>query len=245
MICLITLSNEMRKQKPLTFSRYKKNFRYSGDAVFSLIFERNSDKIGISKEKFAARNLKKIFAATFKLVPKIGFQAMSLRDLSSETGLSMGGIYSTITNKENIALIVKDVVTLVCNDIVQEANAQESPESSLEIMVRHFVYASTIMQPWFYFLYFETRSLSPAEQQESKELESSQVEELEKTIEQLRDSERPGPESGLVANMALALLQEHYLKPWKHKQTARTADQYADDCLQLVYRSIGRDSVAG
>jgi AcrR family transcriptional regulator len=235
----------MRHDKPLTFSRYKKSFKYAGDAVFQQVFERNSDKIGISKEKFAVRNLKKIFAATFKLVPKIGFQAMSLRDLSSETGLSMGGIYSTITNKENIALIVKDVVTLICEDIVREAKEHENPAAALETMVRRFIYASTIMQPWFYFLYFETRSLSPAQQQESKELENYQVEQLEAIIKRLRNDEERPPRADLVANMALALLQERYLKPWKYKQAAQTADAYADDCIQLLYRTIGIDPDAG
>ncbi|MES9975680.1 MAG: hypothetical protein ABW094_15595, partial [Candidatus Thiodiazotropha sp.] len=83
---------------------------------------------------------------------------MSLRDLLAETGLSMGGVYLTITNKDNIAIIVKDAVTLVCEDIVDKARAESDPVVALEVMVKGYLYASLLLQPWFYFLYFETRS---------------------------------------------------------------------------------------
>ncbi|MFC1363831.1 MAG: hypothetical protein G8D61_09245, partial [gamma proteobacterium symbiont of Ctena orbiculata] len=46
--------------------------------------------------------------------------------------------------------------------------------------------ASLLLQPWFYFLYFETRSLPLDHQNDSKNLERSQVTEIERLISRLR-----------------------------------------------------------
>jgi len=239
------------KSEYLSYSDFKREFAYKGESLYSLIFNRNKDKIRISKEKFAVKNLRKIIDATFHLSSKIGFQAMSLRDLSTETGLSMGGLYSSISSKETIAIMVKDVVALVCENIVEESRQQQDPAIALEILVRGYLYASTLMHHWFYFLYFETRSLPPVDQEQSKNIELTQVEELEKRINQLvlkkaklggggesKDGVDVCHKSEFVATMALSLIQERYLKPWKYHQAEKTIDDYADNCLRLIYRAV-------
>ena len=226
-----------------SYSDFKRNFIYQGDSLFTLIFERNRDKIKISTQKFAVNNLRKIFDATFQIAPKIGFQAMSLRDLSTTTGLSMGGLYSSISNKETIAIIVKDVVSVICTDVVEESRQQEEPKLALEVLIRGYLYASTLMQPWFYFLYFETKSLPVANQKESKNIELTQIKELESLIGQLAKGSDACHKSDFVATMALALIQERYLKHWKYKKAEETIDDYADKCLQLIYRALCIDEL--
>lgn len=240
-----TNTSQSRQQPSLavfsSYADFKRGFAYKGEHLYALVFNRNRDKIQISKEKFAVRNLQRIFEATFQLTPKIGFQAMSLRDLSTETGLSMGGLYSSISSKENIAIIVKDVVSVVCEEIVEESSKQQDPVIALEMLVRGYLYASTLMQHWFYFLYFETRSLPPDDQEASKNIELVQVAALEKRISQLRRKSDSCHKSSFVATMTLALIQERYLKPWKYHQAEQTVDDYADKCLQLIDRAICRD----
>ncbi len=231
----------------MRFAQYKKHFSFQNGALYRLIFSRHADKIKLSKEKFATKNLQKIFTATFQLVPKIGFQTMSLRDLSAETGLSMGGLYSTISYKENIAIIVKDIVGLVCQQLIEKANAEKDPKLALEIMIRGYLYASALLQPWFYFLYFETRSLPLKDQNESKNIELTTVAEVAHFIDEIRaknsgagnnKDKQTETASTLIATMVLAMIQERYLKPWKYKKSASTIDEYADQCLSLVYKAI-------
>jgi len=219
-----------------SFEEFAENFEYQGERLFSIIFDRNKDNIKVSKEKFAVRNLQKIFKATFTISPRIGFQAMSLRDLSAETGLSMGGLYSSIASKEAIAIMVKDVVAIVCDEIVANSMAQQDPVQALKTMVRGYLYTSTLMQPWFNFLYFETKSLPYKEQEASKNLELEQVSAMANILKRLK------PESDIdmsfVSTMALSLIQERYVKPWKHHQPEQTVDQYANDIVALIYKSI-------
>jgi AcrR family transcriptional regulator len=227
-----------------SYADFKNSFPYQGDKLFSLIFERNKDKIKLSKEKFAVKNLRKIFDATFRLSPKIGFQGMSLRDLSTEAGLSMGGLYSSISSKDAIAIIVKDVVSVICAEVVEESREQTDPKLALEVLMRGYLYASTLMQPWFYFLYFETRSLPHDEQEESKNIELTQISELESLIAKLAPHDSDAcHKSEFVATMALSLIQERYLKHWKYHKATETVDAYADKCLQLIYRAICVDEV--
>ena len=227
----------------LVYADFKRDFAYQGDGLYSLIFDRNKDKIKVSKEKFAVKNLRKIFDATFKMTPKIGFQAMSLRDLSTATGLSMGGLYSSISSKDTIAVIVKDVVSVVCAEIVEDSREQQDPKTALEVLIRGYLYASTLMQPWFYFLYFETKSLPQADQEGSLKIELVQVKELNTLISELTPNSDSCHKAEFVATMALSLIQERYLKPWKYHNAEETIDEYADKCLQLIYRAICVDEV--
>ncbi|MES9993325.1 MAG: hypothetical protein ABW098_15350 [Candidatus Thiodiazotropha sp.] len=235
---MASMTEECVPLRALTFAEFKKGFAYDEEQLYSLLFKRNQELIGIRREKFAVRNLKKIFRATFKLVPKIGFQAMSLRDLLAETGLSMGGVYLTITNKDNIAIIVKDAVTLVCEDIVETAKAEPDPTLALERLIKGYLYSSLLLQPWFYFLYAETRSLPLEHQNDSKNLERSQVSEIKGLIAELQEKPQQGYPAEFIATMALTMIQERYLKPWKYKQPAASIDEYAENCLRLIHHSV-------
>ncbi len=238
-VLLVSVSaQQLNHSTQLRYDDFKREFAYQGDALYSLVFERNKDNIKVSKEKFAVKNLKKIFDATFKITPKIGFQAMSLRDLSAATGLSMGGLYSSISSKETIAVIVKDVVSVICADIVEDSRECRDPKLALEVLVRGYLYASELMQPWFYFLYFETKSLPQIDQEGSLKIELVQVKELNDLIGQLAPNKDSCHKSDFVATMALSLIQERYLKPWKYHRSAETVDEYADKCLQLIYRAV-------
>lgn len=229
------------QQSFTSYREFEENFEYKGERLYSIIFERNKDKIKISKEKFAIRNLQKIFDATFLMSPKIGFDAMSLRALSAETGLSMGGLYSSISNKDAIAIIVKDVVALICEEIVEKSRAQNDPLEALRVLVKGYLYVSTSMQSWFNFLYFETKCLPLKYQEESKNIELIQVAELEKLIAKLSPDLKACYKPEFVATMAISMIQERYLKPWKYHNAADSIDEYADSCLQLIYRAVCLD----
>lgn len=232
----IPLQSQAQTEDFKTFDEFEKQFEYQGERIYSILFARNKDNIKISKEKFAVRNLQKIFNATFLISPKIGFQAMSLRDLSAETGLSMGGLYSSIASKEAIAIMVKDLVALVCQEIVAKSQSYDDPVEGLQTLVRGYLFASTILQPWFNFLYFETKSLPQLEQEASKNIELEQVAALANILKRLKPDS--AADMDFVATMVGALIQERYVKPWKHHLPKTTVDKYADDCLALVYKTI-------
>jgi len=210
------------------FEEYKSHFPYQDDQLFSLLFERNQERIKSKKVEVAAANLKKIFDATFHLSAKIGFHEMSLRDLSKETGISMGGLYSCLTKKEDIALMVLDIVEIVSQENNKKTTQEVDELASLEMAIKYHLYSCTILQPWFFFLYFETRCLSDEGQIRSKAIELSIIETIEKII-------KSGVDKGIfsvnspyfVSHTILIAIQDWYLKPWKNKRKNIDLEQYS------------------
>jgi len=223
----------------MKFEDFKTNFPYRGKSVYTHLFALHCNNIKTKKQKFAVNNLEKIFKATFKISSKIGFHEMSLRELSRETKLSMGGIYSCIESKEMIAIMIKDMVKTVSSNIVNNALQHEDRKHAMEEIVTHHIFAAELLHPWFYFLYFETRSLPSIHQKDSKTIELRITSTLESLLSEIDNNHNnDNKKYRFIATMALSMVQEHYLKYWKYKDTSLTIDNYADETLKLIYASL-------
>ena len=222
-----------------SYEAFKNSFPCHGDKLFEYIFERNPGVIQIKKKHVAIANLKKLFQGAFKISAKIGFHEMSLRDLSRETGVSMGSIYSCITKKDNLGVMVKDIVSELSQKNIQQGMQQPDALSRLEATIRLQFYTSCMLQPWFSFLYMETRSLPEPHQSESKQIEASSINNLAGLI-------NSGAEEGVfetrhgsfLAHAILVMLQDWYLKPWKHNYSSQNLEQYLSDVLSLLRDSL-------
>ncbi len=221
----------------MKYEQYKAQFPYKGKSIYATVFERHCDTIKTKKQKFAVNNLEKIFKATFKISSKIGFHEMSLRDLCRETGLSMGGIYSCLESKDTIAIFVKEIVQLVSLEIIEAALEQDNPEQALEDIIRHSIYAADILHPWFYFLYFETRCLPSKHQQDSKNIELNMIGKIE-TLLKKTSSGKNRKNYRFISTVAVAMIQDHYLKHWKYNSDNSSLDKYAGEIVKLVHSAL-------
>ncbi|MBX2848782.1 MAG: TetR/AcrR family transcriptional regulator [Acidiferrobacterales bacterium] len=205
-----------------SFAAFSDAFPLQGQSIYSTLFERHGELVQTQKEKFAVANLEKILSATFEISSTSGFEKMSLRDLSKRAGMSMGAIYSCITKKEDIALMVADVVRLSSELTQKHAMLANSSWKQIEQIIRFHLYASSLLQPWYFFLYFETRSLPDALQQESKQIELDAIESFQSKIEAgMANNEFYTSDARMVANMIVVMLEDWYLKPWKNLSTGR------------------------
>ncbi len=221
----------------MKYEQYKTQFPYKGKEIYKKLFERHADVIKTKKPTFAVNNLEKIFKATFKISSKKGYHDMSLRQLCSETGLSMGGIYSCVESKESIAILIKDMVKSISSEVIAEALKNNNAETALEDVVRNHVYTCDILHEWFYFLYFETRSLPLVHQQDSKNIELQIIGTMESLMRKAYPNKR-NKNYNFIATMAMAMFQEHYLKHWKYKSDSNLLDTYADEILKLVRSAL-------
>ena len=199
-----------------TFSAFLETFPLQGENLYTAVFNRNTDIVQTQKARFATVNLEKILSATFEVSSFSGFDRMSLRDLSRQTGMSMGAIYSCISKKEDIALMVADIVRLSSELTHQHAMHADSLWSQIEQSIRFHLYASTLLQPWYFFLYFETRCLPEQQQLESKKIELDAIDAFETLINAgVESGEFHTTDARMIANTILVLLEDWYLKPWK------------------------------
>ena len=193
-------------------------------------------EIRIKKEKTVVKNLERIFAATLKIGNDKGFHAMSMRDLSEETGLSMGALYAYFNSKENLLVMLQrngrnNFQTFLMNCVSED----KGPKQNLRMVLKTHLFMSETMQPWFYFTYMESKNLNKEERKIAVDFElyTDQI-----IIDILHQGEKEGvfkeQNHDLTAAMIKAMLNDWYLRRWKYARLNISVDQYGEDLLDFV-----------
>jgi len=214
------------------FEQFQQMTPLNGVNIWEYILDRHAGRIGVKRRKPALENLERIFGATFRLANDVGFRAMSLRDLCRETGLSMGGLYGYITGKDQLAEMIEDVVRHATQALPQLFVDVKSPLDRLEAMIRSSIYLSEILQPWFYFVYMDSRVLQVEQRSMAKQSELYVQTLLAKTI--LEISPQPQGDPTMLASHCLALFQDWYVKRWKYRAAKVSVDDFADSTVRTV-----------
>ncbi len=214
------------------FDQFQTMTPLNGETIWSYLVDRHAERIGVKRRKPALENMEKIFVATFRLANEVGFRAMSLRDLCRETGLSMGGLYGYIEGKDQLAEMIEDVVRQTTFELPRMFAQVEGPLERLESLVRGTIYLSEILQPWFYFVYMDSRVLNVDQRTMAKNSELA----IQTQIAELLDELRPLPAGNttLIAAHIVAMFQDWYLKRWKYRAAKVSVDEFADSVLLFM-----------
>jgi AcrR family transcriptional regulator len=219
---------------------FRDAWELEGEQFWRTVFEMHRDKMQIKNPKVAIGNLEKIFKATFSLANSKGFQAMSLRDLSRETGISMGGLYAYIGSKNDLASVIEGVLRHYIDKVVGSlAKENLQPKQRLKAIVYGEIYMMQILNPWYYFCYMELKGLDREQQEQAMELEL-------RFDRILIDAFKAGIELGqftcekpeLLAASITSQLQQWYLKHWKFKLRNTSMDEYAEYVYQNLLVSL-------
>ncbi len=220
----------------MTYNEFKKLVNLSKEEISGQILERNRDSIKVKKEKKVIDNLIRIIDATLAICSKKSFQAMSIRDLSAESGLSRGALYSYFTNKEELLVLIqsqgREIVYQVLTEQITKGN---DPVEKLGLAIKSHIYLSEAMRTWFYFTYIEARNLPKDEQKRAIESEL-QTEKIFIDIIDEGVTEKVFRDENviLVASVIKAMLQDWYLKRWKYKNRKVSVDEYADFVIHVA-----------
>ncbi len=215
----------------MDYREFKKIYGASAQDISLEVYRNNRDTIKIKKEKTAVNNLEKIFSAVFSISFKKGFQAMSMRDLSHKTGMSLGALYAYFKGKKALLQIIQTQGwAIIKKDLEQVSETHEGPRNRLRAVIKAHVFLSELFRPWFYFTFMEARNIEAAKSMEDH------TQNILAGI--LKDGEsqgifRPGNHE-LTACMIKAMQQEWYLKRWKYKKLKVSVDQFADHLVDLV-----------
>lgn len=220
----------------MNYSEFQKVIQYYRKSNAKEAITENRKDIRVKKEKTVAKNLQRIFEATLKIGNKKGFQAMSMRDLSEETNLSMGALYAYFTSKENLLVMLqrngRDNLQKVLEDSVE---SDKPPLENLRKLIKTHLFMSEAMQPWFYFTYMEGKNLKKAERKVAVEHELHSdgiVTDILKRGEQ-EGVFKPGSHS-ITTGLIKAMLNDWHLKRWKYAKLKVTVDDYADEVISMV-----------
>ncbi len=214
------------------FDQFQTMTPLNGETIWTYLVDRHAERIGVKRRKPALENMEKIFVATFRLANEVGFRAMSLRDLCRETGLSMGGLYGYIEGKDQLAEMIEDVVRQTTFELPRMFAHIEAPLERLEALVRGTIYLSEILQPWFYFVYMDSRVLNADQRTMAKNSELAIQTQIAELLDQLQP--RPAGDTTLIAAHIVAMFQDWYLKRWKYRAAKVTVDEFADSVLLFL-----------
>jgi AcrR family transcriptional regulator len=219
-------------QAQFDFQQFQAMTPLDGENIWAYLLDHNAGRITVKRRKPALENLEKIFRATFKLANDVGFRAMNLRDLCRETGLSMGGLYGYISGKDQLAEMIEDVVRHATHEMPRMFEDVTDPLDKLEALVRASIYVSEILQPWFYFVFMDSRVLQAAQRNTAKESELHVQALIAGVIAQMPQRAEGKPE--LLAAHVMAMFQDWYVKRWKYRAADVSPDQFADSAVRMM-----------
>jgi AcrR family transcriptional regulator len=220
----------------MNYQQFQKKIHISKDHLYQAIYQANRDRIRVKKKETVLRNLARIFDAALKISNQKGFQAMSMRDFSKETGLSIGALYSYFASKDELLdMILRQGRELVLRILRQNIQSIGDPIAKLEKAIRVHIYLSEALQPWFHFSFMEAKNMSAPEKEKTvaSELHTDQMFAdilVEGQTAGLFAPRDPQPSAGGIK----ALLQDWYVKRWKYARRKTTVDQYADFIVEFV-----------
>ncbi len=201
------------------------------------MLERHADVISVQKPDVALKKLKVIISAALKLSNRKGFQAMSLRDLSKESGVSMGGLYAYFDSKTTLLNMilteVTDAVETVLGNPPEEVT--RDPITHLNWLIETHIRLTEEMQSWFSFAFMEAKNFPAKERDiaiDSEELTESY---FSAVVERARAEGRfRAHVTPLLPTMIKPLLQDWYVKRAKYKRRGVSVEDYIRSVQEIV-----------
>jgi len=210
------------------YAKFKKQNRLLIETIYRDFFNNNQGSLKIKKEAVVLKNLEVIINTTLKLSSEMGFQSMSLRDLSRESGLSMGALYTYFNSKDDLLRIIHHFGMQTVPDLLTKAiDGVSDTHKKLSNVVQTHLYLSEMMQLWFQFFFMETKNLTQEDRKIpfESELFTEQI-----IIDILEEGRQSGlysiQDTTLTAALIKALLQNWYLKRWKFAKQKISIEQY-------------------
>lgn len=210
---------------------------HTRDDLCRSMLERHADVISVQKPDVALKKLKIIISAALKLSNRKGFQAMSLRDLSKESGVSMGGLYAYFDSKTTLLNMILTEVTDAVDNVLGNPppEAVKDPIEHLKWLIAAHIRLTEDMLPWFSFAFMEAKNF-PAKERgiavDSEELTESFFSEV--TARAIAEGRFRTNVTPLLPTMIKPLLQDWYVKRAKYRRRGMTVEGYIRAVQEMV-----------
>lgn len=211
------------------------------EALCRGLYARFGDRIRVKKPGVAVPNLERVLTAALDLGNRKGFHSMGMRDLAEASGLSMGALYNYIEDKDALLRMILDAVADAVERVLAPPAPGErgAPRARLRGLIRRHVLLSDAMQPWFAFAFMEAKAFD-------REARDRALGEELRTERLLAAAIEEGAAAGdfravdptLTAALLKPLLQDWYVKRWKHRGRGTTPEAYAEAVIEFVERAI-------
>ena len=213
------------------------------DALCASMLDRHRATIGVQKPDFARRKLRVIVTAALDLSNRKGFQAMSLRDLSRDSGVSMGGLYAYFDSKTTLLNMILTEVTAAVQRSLSDPPAAISadPRAHLLWLIDTHIRLTEAMLPWFTFAFMEAKNFPASERRMATDSEELTEGYFASVIAAGMASGAFRPDtSPLLPALIKPMLQDWYVKRTKYRRRNVGMQTYIDTVQAIVLASCDR-----
>jgi TetR/AcrR family transcriptional regulator, cholesterol catabolism regulator len=220
----------------MTFKEFSKRVMVTVEDLCRDFYRENRTQFKIKKEDVAVKNLTAIVNAALKLSFNKGFDAMSLRDLSDKSGLSMGALYTYFASKDELLGMIQRQGQIAVEKILNEhINTESEPLDKLRDAIRAHLYLSELMKSWFYFFFMETKNLNQNYRNLSVKSELMTERFITDILEEGKKRKAFAVDNIMLTGSVIkAMMQDWYLKQWKYSQRNISVEEYAEFVLSMV-----------
>lgn len=217
--------------------------QFTTEFLCARMLERHRAVVRVQKDHIAVKKLALIVEAALSLSNRQGFHAMSLRDLSKESGVSMGGLYSYFDSKTTLLTMILTEVTTTITEVLENAppDIAEQPADHLDWLIATHIRLTEAMQPWFVFAFMEAKSFPKPARRMATESEAATeqvfADVLSKGIERGQFS-TDNPD--LAAALIKPLLQDWYVKRAKYRKRGTRIEDYIKAVSTFVSGALER-----
>jgi len=200
------------------------------------LYRNNRNNLNIKNEDLAVKNYIILTNSTLKLCREKGFQAMSIRDLSRVSGLSLGALYYYFSSKDEIIRFIHEQGHHLTQEMLTKKTSDfDSPVEKLHKAIEVHIMLSEVAPDWFFFFYMETKNLA-REMRNIPVLSDIWVENFFAEI--LLEGKKAGLFSfdniNLIAAAIKTLLHDWYIRRWRYRQKKISMEQYINFVISMI-----------
>jgi AcrR family transcriptional regulator len=202
---------------------------FTTEILCARMLERHRGIVRVQKDHVAVRKLAVIVEAALDLANRQGFHAMSLRELSKHSGVSMGGLYSYFESKTTLLTMILTEVSATVIEVLENPpeTATRNPLAHLDWLIDTHIRLTETMQPWFVFAFMEAKSFPLPARRMATDSEAA-------TEKIFADVLKRGAEQkcftldnpDLTAALIKPLLQDWYVKRGKYRKRGTAIEDY-------------------
>jgi hypothetical protein len=198
-----------------------------------------SETIKVKSLPAIVENLNIIFNAVFKLSKEKGFYSMSMRDLSKETQLSPGALYSYFSSKDELLEIMQTASLEIFKRIYRSSRPQRftSKKHEFYFFINFHLELSEKFHDWFIFNFMEVKSFKFKAKKRSLFHENFTQVLLDKNLKgYLREiNTEIKDETRTILGMVIkSSIQDFYIKSWKFKQKKISRKKYSEFIEKMI-----------
>jgi TetR/AcrR family transcriptional regulator, cholesterol catabolism regulator len=230
-----------RSDDVVSLKAFQAEYDFSLEAICARMLDRHRGTIRTQKPHIAVTKLARILRTTLMLSNRKGFHSMSLRELATASGLSMGALYTYFDSKDTLLMMILDEVSSAVSSTLgcPPASLADDPVRRLRWLLGTHVYLTETMQPWFLFAYMEAKAFSKEGREKARRSElSTEALIADALADVVRRKRAFVPNVELAAALIKPLLQDWYVKRGKYRRRGVTPEQYVEAVTGFVEGAI-------